>query len=124
MRCAIAAHARPLLPVKRSRGPYATIDVGSRNTYFTILMWKTSSCLTWYFTACNDLFGRVHEINLTKDFESSYLEEMISVNSQGQYSRFDRRKVMESAQSKYNSFIDYQLSLGIPRILLSKEKND
>jgi len=71
--------------------------------------------------------GRLHEENLAKYFEAANLEEVISANSQEHYSLFNRFEVLKSTRSKYTSFIDYQLSLGVPgvaRILRSKARKD
>lgn len=64
--------------------------------------------------------GRFYEKNLATDFEAAYLEEVSSANP-----HFNPLEVLRSTRSKYTSFVDYQLSLGITgvaRILRSKAR--
>lgn len=62
------------------------------------------------------VIAHLREKNLAKDFESAYLEKVVSANSQRYYPLFNHPKVLKSTKSKNTSFKDYQISLGVPGI--------
>lgn len=73
------------------------------------------------------VIAHLREKNLAKDFESAYLEKVVSAKSQRHYLLFNHPDILKSTKSKYTSFKDYQISLcvtSIARILRSKARQD